>query len=242
MFPDVAIRKQLPDGTRVLVRSVRPDDRALLSRGFSQFSDESRYRRFFAPKSELTDDDLRYLTEVDGVQHHALGAVSLDEQGQEVPLGIARYVRSTEDAEVAEAAVAVIDAMQGKGVGKLLLHALSDVAYAHGVRRFRCSVLVTNTAIHKVLRELDPAAHVVRSEASVEELELELPAPDAAEPALGPRRRLEKLLRLAAERLVSVRPFSRANKRNPADHEEGPSARAAQVERDGAGATPGGRP
>lgn len=208
-------RKRLPDGTEVLLRSVQPGDRELLARGFEQFSDESRYRRFFIHKSELTEEDLRYLTEVDGVNHHALGALTYDAEGHEVPLGIARYVRSSQDAGVAEAAVAVVDAMQGKGVGKLLLHALSDVAYTNGVRKFRCSVLVTNTAIHKVLLELDPRAHVVRSEASVEELELELPAPAESEAtesepaALGPRQRLERLLRLAAQRLIAVRFFSR---------------------------------
>jgi GNAT superfamily N-acetyltransferase len=213
MFPESTIHKQLSDGTAVLLRSVQPSDRELLTRGFEHFSDESRYRRFFVHKRELTDEDLRYLTEVDGVQHHALGALAFDANGEPIPLGIARYVRSTPDAEVAEAAVAVVDEMQGKGVGKLLLHALSDVAYANGVRKFRCSVLVTNTAIHKVLLELDPQAHVVRSEASVEELELDLPAPNMedapAEPALGARQRLERLLRLAAQRLVAVRFFTR---------------------------------
>lgn len=215
------IHKQLADGTHVLLRSVRPSDRELLARGFEQFSDESRYRRFFVHKSELTDDDLRYLTEVDGIQHCAIGALTIDAEGNEVPLGIARYVRPTPDSDVAEAAVAVIDAMQGKGVGKLLLHALSDVAYTHGVRKFRCSVLVTNTAIHKVLLELDPDAHVVHSEASVEELELELSAPSvvdaaASEPPVGPRQRLERLLRLAAERLISVRLLSRDGRTVPA--------------------------
>ncbi|MFT3928015.1 MAG: GNAT family N-acetyltransferase [Myxococcales bacterium] len=236
MFPDPIIRKQLRDGTRVLLRAVRPTDRALLAQGFEQFSDESRYRRFFVHKSELSDEDLRYLTEVDGVQHHALGAVTLDDRGQEVPLGIARYVRSAEHPEVAEAAVAVIDAMQGKGLGKLLLHGLSDVAYSHGVRKFHCSVLATNEAIHKVLLELAPNAHVVRSEANVEELELELPAPDTGEPEppLGPRQRLENLLRLAAQRLVSVRAFSRPGKRTSHDPQPVADAEAMLAEESGA--------
>ncbi len=206
MVPEASIHKRLPDGTLVLVRPVHARDRELLVRGFDQFSDASRYQRFFVHKRELTDADLRYLTEIDGVRHVALGALKLEADGSQSPIGIARYVRPTDDAEVAEAAVAVIDAMQGKGIGKLLLHALSDLAYAQGVRKFRCSVLVTNRAMQKVLLELDPHARLMRRDGPVEEFELELRAPSPDEDESPSRERLSRLLRLAAERRISVRP------------------------------------
>src|SRR6266568_8681079 len=65
----------LRDGSRVVLRLVRPDDKALLRRGFERLSPESRYRRFMSAKSQLTDAELAYLTEVDGWSHFALGAV-----------------------------------------------------------------------------------------------------------------------------------------------------------------------
>lgn len=195
--------RQLPDGTRLLVREVRPDDRALLELGFQHFGSESRYRRFLQPKNALTEHDLRYLTEVDGRDHIAIGTIMFDAQGVAQPVGIARLVRLAPGGEIAEPAVAVVDEMQGKGVGKLLLRELSDRAYACGVRRFRCSVLSSNTPVRALLHELDSKVHLVSSDAGVDTLELELPAPQIADNGDAPRKRLEQLLRLVASKLVS---------------------------------------
>jgi hypothetical protein len=81
---------RLRDGTRVRLRPVQPDDKHLLVRGFERLSEDSRYRRFFTPMSELRPAQLEYLTEVDHHDHEAVLAV--DEHGE--PVGVARYVRS----------------------------------------------------------------------------------------------------------------------------------------------------
>ena len=49
---DVTLR----DGSRVLIRPVRPEDKDLFVRGFSELSERSRYRRFFFPIQKLTDE------------------------------------------------------------------------------------------------------------------------------------------------------------------------------------------
>lgn len=225
MCASALTHKQLADGSDVWLRTIRPEDRDLLAQGFAEFGEDSRYRRFLMRKDVLTDADLTYLTQVDGVRHQAVGAVARSEDGQQMPLGVARYVMFEGDPEVAEAAIAVIDAMQGKGLGKLLIHALGEVAYANGVRRFRCSVLAENEASHKVLLELDPNARVVHSEANVEELEIELPDPSAR--STEPRSLLDRLLRLAAERTIAVRGLKRYGATaEPGDapaHGDGPS-------------------
>ena len=64
----------LKDGTAVRLRLIRPDDKDRLRAGFARLSPESRYLRFFVPKSTLTDAELVYLTETDGVDHVAIGA------------------------------------------------------------------------------------------------------------------------------------------------------------------------
>jgi len=66
------VRTRLLDGTRVLVRPIRPDDKPLLREGFERLSNESRLRRFMAPITELDEEQLHYLTEVDFVNHFAL--------------------------------------------------------------------------------------------------------------------------------------------------------------------------
>ena len=54
----------LRDGTRVRLRPIQPDDKHLLVRGFERLSEDSRYRRFFIPMSELSPAQREYLTEL----------------------------------------------------------------------------------------------------------------------------------------------------------------------------------
>ena len=80
---------ELRDGTPVLLRLLRPTDKQLLRTGFEHLSSESRYARFFTPKTSLTDDELRYLTDIDQEDHVAIGAAS-ERDGQETGLAVAQ--------------------------------------------------------------------------------------------------------------------------------------------------------
>jgi GNAT superfamily N-acetyltransferase len=133
---------RLRDGTRVRLRPVQPDDKHLLVRGFERLSEDSRYRRFFTPMSELRPAQLEYLTEVDHHDHEAVLAV--DEHGE--PVGVARYVRSASEPDAAEAAVAVVDDWQGRGVGRALVNRLATRARQEGVSRFTALVQADNQA------------------------------------------------------------------------------------------------
>ena len=115
----------LRDGTRVRIRPIVPEDKALLVAGFERLSPESRYRRFMAQVDRLTDEQLVYLTEIDYHDHYALMALDLDHGPG---IGVARYVRLRGEPEVAEAAVTVIDDYQGRGLGHLLLQAIGAAA------------------------------------------------------------------------------------------------------------------
>ena len=123
---DYVERATLRDGTSVMLRLVAPEDKALLRRSFEDWSEESRYARFHAPKSKLSEEELRYLTEIDQETHFALGAIreAGDGAGEPVGLGIARFIRLPEQAPAgpvtAEAAISVSDEVQGKGLGRLL--------------------------------------------------------------------------------------------------------------------------
>src|SRR3954469_10255713 len=100
----------LSDGTPVELRQIRADDKELLKAGYEHLSERSRLRRFLGPKPRLTASDLRYLTEVDGVNHYAVVAL----WGRHI-VGVARWVRLIDDPEEAEVAVVVGDPLQGKG-------------------------------------------------------------------------------------------------------------------------------
>jgi acetyltransferase len=141
----------LRDGSRVLVRPIRAQDKAALSEGFERLSDESRYKRFLSLLPQLRPMDLVYLTEVDHHDHEALVAFDC---GTGRAVGVARYVRLPTDAGTAEFAVTVVDEWQRRGLGTALLGRLSARARAEGVRRFTASVLGENREMLGLLEQL----------------------------------------------------------------------------------------
>ncbi len=202
--PDYAEEARFGDGTRVRVRPLRPGDADLLRTGFSQLSPASRYSRFFTPKSALSDNEVAALTRIGGDDHFAVGAARLDDDGREIEgLGVARFIRTPEDAEVAEAAVTVIDAAQGQGLGTLLLERLAAAALERGIRRFRGDVLAGNQPIRRIVEAHGGAVEL--EEGGQLRVLVELP-PDVAEPGAGVGRGpLHDLLSLAARGLIELR-------------------------------------
>jgi GNAT superfamily N-acetyltransferase len=167
----------LADGTRVILRTVRPEDKELLRRGFERLSPESRFFRFFANKLSLSDSELRRLTEVDGVDHVALGAAVRRDDGVVEGLGIARFVRLDDEPRAAEPAVAVVDDEQGKGLGTLLLQRLAEAAHERGIERFRFEVLASNTRMKRIIEEMSGEAIFAQPVSGVLEMEFPLPRP-----------------------------------------------------------------
>jgi len=143
----------LRDGSRVRVRQGHSSDRDLLLRGFARLSQESRYRRFLAPKPELSEANIHYLTEIDHHDHEAM--IALDEATGE-GIGVARYVRDSERPAVAEVAVTVIDDWQGRGLGTLLLEVISARAREEGITTFTALMLATNHEMMDVINALGP--------------------------------------------------------------------------------------
>lgn len=132
-------RIELRDGSQIEIRPISPDDKRALVDGFERLSPESRYRRFLTPVQRLQPGLLAYLTEVDHHDHEAL--VARSHTGE--PLGVARYVR-TEQPDTAEAAVAVVDHWQGRGVGTALLQRLAVRAREEGIGWFTATLLAEN--------------------------------------------------------------------------------------------------
>ena len=148
---------KLADGREVRLRPVKAADKELFLEALERLSPKSRYSRFLASKSNLSESELHYLTEIDGVNHFALGA--LTGLGKERKgLGVARFVRFPDEPDVADAAIVVTDDAQGQGLGRLLFLRLVAAARERGINRFRCDVLAENERMRKLLHELSPAA------------------------------------------------------------------------------------
>ncbi len=183
----------LRDGARIRVRQGHSSDRELLLRGFQRLSPESRYRRFLAPLPELSEDMVRYLTEIDHHDHEAM--IAVDERTGE-GIGVARYIRDTGRQQVAEVAVTVIDDWQGRGVGTLLLEVISARAREEGITTFTAFLLATNDEMLDLLKRLDRVRVIDREPGRVE---IEVPIPELG---LGPT--LKKLLQIVARDDVAV--------------------------------------
>ncbi len=166
----------LGDGTRVKLRPVIPEDRQRLQEGFERLSTRSRFQRFFTTMTRLSPAMLSYLTEIDYVDHFAVAAFVLDEPGEppELGVGVARYIRLRDRPDAAEAAVAVVDDYQGRGIGFLLLEALALVAIENGVTTFVNYVLRENTRMLALFERLGGRA--VPDEPGVYRVELDLPS------------------------------------------------------------------
>jgi GNAT superfamily N-acetyltransferase len=159
---DYVEQVELRDGTPVLLRLVAPEDKEMLRRGFDNWSPESRYARFFVPKLRLSDEELTYLCDVDQESHFALGAIR-EGDGEPRGLGIARFIRLADlDGEpiTADAAIAVCDEMQGKGLGRIMFERLVAAAAERGIERFRCDVLGSNASMKTLIDSLAPIHRV----------------------------------------------------------------------------------
>jgi nucleotide-binding universal stress UspA family protein/GNAT superfamily N-acetyltransferase len=186
----------LRDGARVRLRPISAADRLLLAESFERLSEQSRYRRFLTAKEKLSGGELDYLVDgVDHVDHEAI--VALDPLTGQL-LGIARYVRSKEDPEIAEVAVTVADNWQRRGLGRALLDKLTYRARREGVRRFSALVLGENRPALGLFADL---GHAERQQSAGEvELMIELP------PVRGMGAQLARALRAAgAGSLVPAR-------------------------------------
>lgn len=131
------------------LRVLEPGDAAAVLAVFAGMGTRSRRLRFLAAKPRLTSTDLRRLTAVDRRDH--VGVVASTPHDHH-PVGIARFIRSADDARSAEVAVAVADAWQCKGVGTLLVGAVVERALAVGVRRFTMLVSDDNAAVLALLQ------------------------------------------------------------------------------------------
>lgn len=142
------IQTELADGTKVLLRPVRPEDKPLFVEGMGRLSDRSRRMRFLAHTERLSRSQLAYLTEVDQRDHRAWGVLA---NGK--PIAVGRLVRIGD--EEAEVAITVVDEWQGKGIGEMMIRFLAVLARDVGFRRLVFVSIPENQGIARLLSRFD---------------------------------------------------------------------------------------
>jgi acetyltransferase len=156
--PVVAESIVLADGRHVAVRPVTPASKPLIAAAMTRLSPQSIRRRFFAPRRELSELELHRLTAMDGWNQFALGACTRAIDGTLQGIGVARFARTPADATTAEIAITVVDAWQGRGIGKGLVAQLAATAAVRGIRTLQAIVLPDNAAIIGLLQRYAPWA------------------------------------------------------------------------------------
>lgn len=144
-------RVALRDGSAVVIRPLISGDEATIAAWFESLGPETRYARFLAGVSALSDRTRSELARVDHRDREALTAVSADG----AVVAIARYARVPEP-RTAEVAVAVADRWRGRGIAGLLLQRVAALARAQGIDCLTAVCLRSNTAILRLLSRLGP--------------------------------------------------------------------------------------
>lgn len=141
--------EHLRDGRAIEIRALHRDDREDMLAAVGRVSGPSLQRRFFAIKRGFSDAETAFFMNIDFDRHVALVALTEDD-GRPAIVGGGRYVL-VRDGE-AELAFLVIDAYQGKGIGRLLMKHLITIATDQGLRSLTAEVLPENAAMLQLFK------------------------------------------------------------------------------------------
>ncbi|QOJ23147.1 MAG: bifunctional acetate--CoA ligase family protein/GNAT family N-acetyltransferase [Gammaproteobacteria bacterium] len=158
-------RWQLPDGTDLTIRPIRPEDAEIEQAFVRGLSAESKYFRFMDALQELSQSMLVRFTQIDYDREMALIAV-LEQDGREQELGVCRYMASA-DGQSCEFALVVADEWQNKGIGNKLMNCLFDAARAKGIKVMEGEVLAANGSMLELVRRLGFAVSASQEDVAV---------------------------------------------------------------------------
>lgn len=117
------------------IRPILPADKIPMQIGLKMLSPESIRQRFFINKKEFTEAELKFLTEVDQINHLAFVAVH-HKDGAQLPAGVIRAIKNSENPTHAEIGIAIVDCYQMMGLGKKLFEKIAECAVSVGITHF----------------------------------------------------------------------------------------------------------
>ena len=172
---------RLPSGGEVRIRPVRETDGPALEAAYERLSEESRYLRFFSARSKLGERLVTSLTHIDHETHFAWGVFDPERQSDVgddsgLAVGSARLI-CDEDPTSAEAALAIVDEYQGRGIGRFLIELLVATAADVGVDVLRFEILRENRAMIAAMVRAGAERHPT-GDRQVVEYRIAVPAPE----------------------------------------------------------------
>lgn len=140
--------EHLLDGTPVLIRPLRAEDREREEAFIRRLSPAARRYRFLGSFREASPALIDQLMDVD-FQHRMAFVALLHDDGTLREIGVSRFAAGADEKQC-ECAVTVADEWQHRGLGVLLMRHLIDVARSNGYKRMVSLDDASNQPMHEL--------------------------------------------------------------------------------------------
>ncbi|KND03662.1 uncharacterized protein SPPG_01132 [Spizellomyces punctatus DAOM BR117] len=148
----------LDDGEVLDVRLLSPEDEKALYLFHENLSDRTKFERFHGVILHLSPAQLHYFTHIDQHTRVALIALKPSEPSSTVKtptiVSVCRYDVIPSDPTVAELAIVVTDAYQGRGLATQMVERLFEYAKQDGIKEIRAAMLHENVRVHSLLKDV----------------------------------------------------------------------------------------
>jgi acyl-CoA hydrolase/GNAT superfamily N-acetyltransferase len=138
--------------TAITMRPAKPVDERRIQEHFYEMEENDVIARFFHKKSKFVRDEVENLSQIDYIKEFTLVAVT-GEIGFEKVIGIAEYALD-EASNIAEVAFSISGEWQGKGLGKILIRKLSEVARENGISGLKAYIMPENQGMIRLFNTL----------------------------------------------------------------------------------------
>ncbi len=140
----------LPDGSKIFVRPIRPEDEALYPAFLTAVTADDLRLRFFAPVKEFSHGFIARFTQIDYAR--AMAFIAIEEASGRM-LGVVR-IHADSEYRTAEYAILVRSDLKGHGLGWLMMELMIDYARGEGLQSIRGQVLQENRTMLQMCRQL----------------------------------------------------------------------------------------
>jgi acyl-CoA hydrolase/GNAT superfamily N-acetyltransferase len=145
---DIETVKAFKDGLEVKFKPIRPSDEDMMRRLFYEFSDESKYLRYFAKVLIMPHKEMQKYVNIDYEKVFSIVGMITDHRIERI-VAEARYALDPESGAY-EMAFLVDEEFQGRGIGTFMLNYLLKIARERGIKKLSATVLPQNTKMLKV--------------------------------------------------------------------------------------------
>ena len=142
----------LKDGTKVILRPIKPEDEGMMIELFKTFSDTTILFRFFHILKSMSHEQIARYTQIDYYREMAIVAVEERPEKDRI-LGVGRLTYYP-NLESSEFSVVVGDPWQRKGLGAKLLQVCIGVAKEKGVRLLWGDIMAENERMIRLCKKL----------------------------------------------------------------------------------------